>query len=453
MLKRLRHLNLAAFVVLALVPTTAAADLLQSTHFRLDPNVADTFGGNTSSASYKLTDAGGEAAVSAGSSGSYKLTQGYVSQLEHSLQLVVLPNSTYSYWPFDTGTGTAGYDVSMNSNNGTLVNAPSWTTGIVGQGLTLNGSSQYMSTANQINDPTAFTLEIWFKTTSSAGGRLIGFGDAQTGASTNSDRQIYLTDAGLITFGTKPGVTKTVTTASSYNDGSWHHVAATLGPAGLLLYVDGLKQGSDITTTTAGNYTGYWRLGYDDLVGWPTAPTSDFLAATIDEGRIYTRALTETEIKNDYTAGANALNGAFTLPNITPGQSQTYSADAVVRTDAGGYDLYIQAPKALTHNTDGTTTIPNVSGTIVSPAAWTEGTTKGIGFSLSAGTQVEAKWGTGPNYNYAGLPANATVYHSRTGLSGAVPELTTLQYRADTAPSQKQGTYSSTIIYTATIRP
>ncbi len=45
---------------------------------------------------------------------------------------------------------------------------------------------------------------------------------------------------------------------------------------------------------------------------------------------------------------ANALHGAFTLPNVTPGQSQTYSADAVVRTDAAGYDLYIQAPTLLT---------------------------------------------------------------------------------------------------------
>jgi hypothetical protein len=229
-------------------------------------------------------------------------------------------------------------------------------------------------------------------------------------------------------------------------------VAASLGSGGLLLYVDGLKQGSDITTTTAGNYAGYWRLGYDNLATWPSAPTSNFLAATIDEARVYTRALSDAEIKNDYIAGANALNGAFTLPNITPGQSQTYSADAVVRTDAGGYDLYIQAPKPLTH-TDTTTTIPNVSGTIASPGAWTEGVTKGIGFSLTAGTQLEGKWGTGPAYDYAGLPADATVYHSRTGLSGAVPELTTLQYRADTAPSQKQGLYSTTIIYTATIRP
>ncbi len=452
MLNRIHSLKTALLVVLALLPATAAADLLQSTHFRLDPNVADTFGGASTSKSYQLTDAGGENAVSAAASQSYKLTQGYESQLTHSIQLVVLPNATYSYWPLDTGTGTVAYDTSMNANNASLIATPTWTTGIVGNGLSLNGSTQYLATSNQVSNPTAFTLEAWFKSTSVSGGELIGFGSSQTGSSATVDRVVYLTSAGKIAFGTKPSAFKAVTTVASYNDGSWHHVAASLGTGGLLLYVDGLKQGSDTTTTTAANITGYWRLGFDNLTGWPSAPTSNFLAGTIDEARVYTRALSDAEIKNDYTAGANALKGAFTLPDITPGQSQTYAADAVVKTDAGGYDLYIQAPKALTH-TDGSTTIPAIASTIASPAVWTEGTTKGLGFTLTAGTSLEAKWGTNPNYDYAALPAAATIYHSRTGLNGAIPELTTIQYRADTTPSQKQGTYSTAIIYTATVRP
>lgn len=447
-----RQLKIVLGVLVVMTPSLASADLLQSSHFRLDPNVSDTFGGDTSSASYKLTDAGGEGVVGAGSSQSYKLTQGYVSQLDHSLSLVVLPNATYAYWPFDTGSGPAAYDVSMNNDYGTLNASPTWTTGIVGKAVTLNGSTQYVSTANQVSNPTAYTMEIWFKSTSSSGGQLMGFGGSQTGNSTNMDRVIYLNNAGNIVYGTHPSTYKTVTTASTYNDGSWHHVAASLGSGGLLLYVDGIRQGTDPTTTTAQNFSGYWRMGGDNLAAWPGAPTSNFLAGTIDEARVYTRALTDAEITNDYTSGANALNGAFTLPNVTPGQSQTYSADAVVRTDAGGYDLYIQAPKPLTH-TDTSTTIPNISGTIASPATWTEGTTKGIGFGVTAGTAIEAKWGTTPNFAYAGLPTAATVYHSRTGLNGVIPELTTLQYRADTASSQKQGTYATTVIYTATIRP
>ncbi len=452
MLGKIRYIQLGALVILAMLPGVAAANLLQSTHYRLDPNVADTFGGATGSSSYKLTDAGGEGVVGAGSSQSYKLTQGYVSQLAHSIQLTVLPNGTYAYWPYDSGVGTVAYDGSANANDATLVNAPSWGAGILGNAVILNGSNQYVVSSKSTAGPSAFTIEIWFKSTSGSGGHLMGFGDAASGPSTNLDHLIYLRDDGKITFGTNPGTIKTVTTTSSYNDGSWHHVAASLGSAGLELYVDGLKQGADPTTTTAGSYTGYWRMGYDNLAGWPAAPTSNFLAGTIDEARVVTRQLADPEVLNDYTAGASALHNAFTLPNITPGSSQTYSVDAIVRTDAGGYDLSVERPTPLTH-TDGVTTIPDIVGSIASPAAWVEGTTKGFGFTLLSGTQIEAKWGTNPNYDYAALPTAATVYHSRTGLNGGVPETTSIQYRADTTSVQKQGTYSTTVIYTATAKP
>jgi hypothetical protein len=442
----------ALILTSALLPVSAAAVPMTSTNFRLDPNTAGTFGGLGTSTSYKLTDIGGEAVVGAGASQSYKLGQGYVRQLPQSIQLTVLPSGTYSYWPMDTGAGTRVYDGSMTANDGTLQNSPTWATGIIGEAVTLNGSSQYISTSTTQANPTAFTIEIWFKSTSGSGGRLFGFGNAATGASSSLDRHLYLTNSGQIVFGTNPGPMKTVTTAASYNDGSWHHVAASLGSGGLLLYVDGIRQGTDLTTTTAASYTGYWRIGYDDLTGWPSAPTSNYLAGTVDEARVVTRQLSDAEVTNDYTAGAAALRGAFTLPNITPGGSQTYLVDAIVKTDAGGYDLYVQRPTPLTH-TDNVTTIPDISGNIASPAAWTEGTTKGFGFTLTAGTQVEAKYGTNPNYNYAALPAGSTLFHTRTGLNGGVPEVTTMQYRADTTTTQKQGTYTTNVIYTATTKP
>ncbi len=452
MVVKWRTIRLLAGVAAVMLPGLASANLLQSPHFRLDPNVAASFGGSGSSASYQLTNTGGEGVVGAGSSQSYKLGQGYARALAQSLQLTVLPSGTYAYWPLDTGTGTRAYDMSTTADDGTLQNAPSWGAGIVDQAVTLNGSSQYITTGTQLSGQNPFTTEIWFQSTSSSGGYLMGFGDNASGASATLDRLVYLRSDGKITFGTKPSTIHSVTTASSYNDGSWHHVAASLGAGGLLLYVDGVRQGTNTGTTTAGSYSGYWRMGYDDLTGWPSAPTSNYLAGTIDEARVYTRQLSDSEVTNDYTAGANALHNAFTLPNITPGTSQNYSVDAVVRTNAGGYDLYVQAPNPLTH-TNTVTTLPGVSGSIASPILWSEGTTKGFGFTLTGGTQLEGSWGSTPNFMYAALPTAATVFHSRTGLNGGVPETTTIQYRADAAPVQKQGTYTTTVVYTATLKP
>jgi hypothetical protein len=444
--------QLAVGLLLAALPATASANLLQSNHFRLDPDVANTFGGVGSSTNYKITDAGGETVVGAGASGSYKLAQGYVGSLPQALQLSVMPNGTYASWPLDTGTGSQAYDVSLTNDQATLVNSPTWITGIVGQALTFNGTTQYLYTANSTTAPTTFTNELWFKTTSVAGGRLFGFGNAKTGTSATSDRGVYMTNSGQVVFGVVNGTNKTVTTAASYNDGSWHHVAATLGTAGLLLYLDGIKQGSDTATTTAGTYTGYWRFAYDALSGWAGTHTSDYFAGSLDEVRVVTRQESDAEIKNDYTAGASALKGAFTLPNITPGQSQIYNIDAIVRTSAGGYDLSIERPAPLLH-TDASTVLPDMSGTIATPLLWTEGTTKGFGFGVIAGTNLEAKWGSNPNFKYAALPTLPTIYHSRTGLTAGVPEVTTLQYRVDTVASQKQGTYSTQVVYTATLKP
>ncbi len=452
MFPKVRQLKWFGVLLLAALPAVASADLLQSTHFRLDPNVASNFGGTGSSTSYRLTDAGGEAVVGAGSSQSYKLTQGYIAQLVHSLQLSVMPSGTYAYWPLDTGTGTRAYDVSTTGDSGTLQNAPSWVAGKLGQAVSFNGSTQYLSTSTTQTNPSTFTVELWFKTTTTQGGQLIGFGGNQTGASTNHDRQLYMTDGGQLIFGTNNGTIHTVSSVGSYNDGNWHHVAATIGAAGLTLVIDGSRAGTDGSTTTGGNYAGYWRPAYDNLSGWPSAPTSAFFAGSLDEIRVYDRQLTDAEIQGDYTAGNNGMRFAHTLPNVTPGTSTTYSADAIVQTDAGGYDLYLQAPTLLTH-TDTTTTIPMMTSPVSSPTTWNEGTTKGLGFTLTAGVNLDTvKWGTGP-YNYAGVPTSATAIYSRTGLSGGVPEKTTLQFRADTTSSQKSGTYATTIVYTATLKP
>ena len=344
------YLVLVLSLAALLLPVPTFAEILSSTHFQLNTNTGSNFGGAPGSSHYALTDAGGQAANDAGSSQSYMLGTGFIHQLPQSLELTVLPSGTYAYWPFDTGTGSVAYDMSPNSDNGSLVGSPSWTTGIISNAVTLDGSSQYMTTPNQVTGPNTFTIEFWFKSTSSTGGYLMGLGSAASGASSSLDRLVYMQNSGQLTFAVKPSSYSTLTTSASYNDGSWHHVAASLGSAGMEFYVDGVKQGSNNSVTTGGSYNGYWRMGYDNLSGLPSAPTSNYVAASICEARVYSRQLSDGEVADDHTAGFNGLNNAFTLPNITPGHSQTYSADAVVQTDAPAYDLYMQAPSPLTKN-------------------------------------------------------------------------------------------------------
>jgi hypothetical protein len=218
------------------------------------------------------------------------------------------------------------------------------------------------------------------------------------------------------------------------------------------LYVDGNSVGTPDATTAAQNYAGYWRLAYDSLTGWPGAPASSYFGGALDEVKIYNREFSATEVANEYTAGAAGIVSAQTIPQITAGISQTALTDIVVNTDAGGYNLAVSQDHDLRH-TDTTTTISPVGSAIASPALWSEGTTKGLGFAVTAGSQVETKWGSGPGYKYAALPGTDTTFHSHTGPLGGAADTSTIQFRLDVPAAQKSGAYSNTATISATIIP
>lgn len=215
-------------------------------------------------------------------------------------------------YPFDevTGSTTAG-DVSGNNRPGTYQLPASTVYGAAGpcprdsgRAITLNGSSSYVSgpTAS-VAGTNVFSEAIWFRTTTTRGGKLIGFGNARTGSSTSYDRHLYMTNSGTVTFGVYPNTVKTVASPLAYNDGAWHLAAATLGTNGMRLYLDGAQVGVDTTVTTAQAYTGFWRIGYDNLNAWTNTPTSSFFAGSLAYASVYTTTLTATQIQGLYDAG------------------------------------------------------------------------------------------------------------------------------------------------------
>jgi hypothetical protein len=152
----------------------------------------------------------------------------------------------------------------------------------------------------QYSNPATFTAEAWFRVSGSAGGAIFGFGANRTGTGGQRDRLVYVDSGGRITFGVYPGSAKTVRSLAAYNDGAWHHVAASLGAAGMRLHVDGVRVGTDATVTSAENASGYWRWGGSDLGGWPDRPTSDFLVGALDEVAVYPAQLTDQQISRHF---------------------------------------------------------------------------------------------------------------------------------------------------------
>ncbi|MBO9625102.1 MAG: PKD domain-containing protein [Microbacterium sp.] len=179
------------------------------------------------------------------------------------------------------------------------------------QGVTGTSASTFSgTTSGRVSSATAsmadsdYAAEAWFKTNTTRGGKIFGYGTSQVNSSGTNDRNVYMLNNGRITYGVYPGSVKSITTTTSYNDNKWHHVVSTLSTSGMVLYIDGKVVAQDATVVSAqDNYNGYWRVGYDNLSGWPSAPTSASFAGTIDEFAVYPSALSAAQVAQHYATG------------------------------------------------------------------------------------------------------------------------------------------------------
>ncbi|MFF1632848.1 PKD domain-containing protein [Leifsonia sp. NPDC058248] len=210
-----------------------------------------------------------------------------------------------SYWPLDEASGTAGFDhIGFNDlqvQAGVTRGAAGPVTGVTAS--TFNGTSTgWAVTPSSIPGPNTFTVGAWFKTTTTSGGKIIGFGNANVGTSSGYDRHVYMDNSGKIWFGVYPGGVRTVNSSASYNNGQWHQVVASLGSNGMRLYVDGKVVGSRTDVTTGQDYAGYWRVGGDNLGSWTSQPSSNFFAGDIGQVAIYPTVLDRSVVVNQYMA-------------------------------------------------------------------------------------------------------------------------------------------------------
>ena len=223
----------------------------------------------------------------------------------------VIDDGATSYWRMNGTSNQVDY-----AGNSPLTGDPGVTAGGTGAiqddtdtAAAFSGTDNGVAdTSVAITGPTTFSAEAWVKTTSTSGGKIIGFGNTTSGQSGSYDRHVYMTNNGQIVFGVYPNAVRTVSGPKSYNDDKWHHVVAQLSPAGMVLYIDGFKVGADTSVTGAQEYGGYWRVGGDNLNGWPNQPSSSFFNGTIDEVAIYPSALTVAQVRDHYTKSGRTVD-------------------------------------------------------------------------------------------------------------------------------------------------
>lgn len=233
-----------------------------------------------------------------------------------------------SYWRLEETGGSTAAD-SAGNNTGTYK-----LTNLGGAGILTGTASAQMTNSNsnittsilQAN-PQTLSLETWIKTTTTSGGRIVGFGSSQAGQSGSYDRHLYMQNDGRVVFGVYTGSTVTVTSASALNDGKWHHVVATLATGRSELIVDGVSQGTNAPGVISG-YSGYWRVGADNLAGWPNRPSSSAMIGTVDEVAVYPVQLTLSDAQWHYSLGTANQPPVASFSSACSGLACTFDASA-----------------------------------------------------------------------------------------------------------------------------
>lgn len=152
-------------------------------------------------------------------------------------------------------------------------------------------------------------------------------------------------------------------------------------------------------------------------------------------------------------------SATLSFGDLLPGSVVTGTTITDVTTNyPNGYALaasdgVVGSYSCLLH-TDSSTRIADYAGTIDIPTLWSD---TGLGITVwAADTTPEAKWCDStctseidPDNKYAGVPETAATIHTKTG-SPTSSNHTSVGYKLVVPNSQKTGTYSGTITYTAT---
>jgi parallel beta-helix repeat protein len=243
----------------------------------------------------------------------YNNTNGDLSGCDAQYSFVQDPVTVglVGYWQFDEGQGTTAYD-SAGTNHGTLINGPAWTTGVLEGALSFDGVDDYVEVpdhASQQINTDQITLTGWVTLAADVADtqkRIISkqqtvyiawgleiFGDGY-GGSTGNQLVFHDSDGGTSAHN--------CVSPKHLGIGEWYHTAVTDDAGVKRIYLNGLLDKS--------SDEGY---GIPENINAPIiigsgGPSSAFaFEGTIDDLRLYDRALSAEEVRQVYREGLGPL--------------------------------------------------------------------------------------------------------------------------------------------------
>ncbi len=238
------------------------------------------------------------------------------------------------YWTFNEGSGTTAADSSGDGYNATLFNGVTWGAGKLGDAVTANGTNQYATIpAINLSGTDAVTVAMWVnRTYSTAGGHTLLENSSNFNSSTTGFG-IYPDDStcGGIMVGLMGNIGYSINCYTHPTSGAWHHLAAIFdksqaGNAQTALYIDGVLQTPKQNYLTSKNTNNF---GSNITYLFSRAGTQEFATGSVDDLRVYNRALSASEVQLLYNfngATLTSISVTPTAPSIAKGGTQQFTA-------------------------------------------------------------------------------------------------------------------------------
>ncbi len=214
---------------------------------------------------------------------------------------IAVPNGLVGYWGLDADcldfTNSLALDLSGNGGTGTLVASPTLAQGKIGNALSLNGTTQYVSLgASTAYQPVAAgTYSAWINPVGLSNRVMIG------GSNFSLDRNgmtLYLDGSAIVTLELANASARSIIHGlTSMSAGAWWFAAATWNGSVVNIFLNGKLDLSAAQTLTPTNGVVPTRIGTGaDAVAFS-------FSGLIDDVRIYNRALDPWEMIQLYQAG------------------------------------------------------------------------------------------------------------------------------------------------------
>jgi hypothetical protein len=201
-------------------------------------------------------------------------------------------------WSFDEASGTLATDSSGNNNTATLFNGVARDAGKYGGGLTFDGVNDHLSIPNSASldvSGAELTLSMWINPQALAGSDSVVLAKAWNATMSSPYYQYGLELLGgtvpVFYVGTTGGV-QSASMGSALALNQWSNLAVVFNGSHVQFYVNGALSTTlalSASITARGNAL---RLGAD-------ADIQQFFEGSLDDVRIYERALTQAEIQAD----------------------------------------------------------------------------------------------------------------------------------------------------------